>query len=206
MTLQELIDFYADLLIIQYKDKPKAYATMQYLASQAISDQLPIEVQNAFDIETSVGDQLDILGKYMGISRSGNIFSGFTVLSDEDYRQILKIKIIQNNFGSSLSIIQDFLNTFFNSEIYVFDYLDMRMSYYVNVTITSTVLEFIILNDLLPRPMAVQLGATIYAADLTSFYGFRTYDHEGVNNTPMNSYEDYQTDYPWLDYDYAIIP
>lgn len=62
MTTQELIDYYANLLILQYIGQPRAYATIQALVEPTIMDQLPITVQNAFDLETAVGAQLDTIG------------------------------------------------------------------------------------------------------------------------------------------------
>jgi hypothetical protein len=46
-TDQELIDYYADLLILQYKQKPKAYATIQTIVKNVIMNQLPVAVENA---------------------------------------------------------------------------------------------------------------------------------------------------------------
>lgn len=206
MTVAELKKYYQNLLIMQYLGKEKAYATIGVLVNMAIMNKLPLDVQNGFNLDSAVGAQLDVLGKYIGISRQGYDFSGPVTLDDDSYRQVLKIKIIQNNLGSSLADIQDFMNTFFEGQIFVFDYLGMRIGYYLDTTVGSLQLaEFFIMQGLLPKPMGVQLSATIYGPDLDTFYGFRTYEHEAVNASPMNTYEDYNMNYPWLRYEDALV-
>lgn len=84
MTVEEIVQYYSDLLIIQYNDKPKAKATIETLVNSLIADNVMIDVKNAFDIDTAVGVQLDVLGKYIGMDRSykGTLFDelyfGFT--------------------------------------------------------------------------------------------------------------------------------
>lgn len=68
-TTQELIDYYKNLLIIQYHNLPKASGTIGALASEVIADQIYTTVRDAFDIDTAVGVQLEILGSYVGASR-----------------------------------------------------------------------------------------------------------------------------------------
>jgi hypothetical protein len=206
VTTSELKKYYADLLVIQYINKPKARATIESLVGKAIIDLLPIDAVNAYNIETAIGKQLDILGKYIGQSRNGYDFSGPVTLSDTDYRQILKLKIIQNNYGSSLSEIQNFLKTYFLDQIFVFDFSNMRIGYYVDTSITTTVLEFFIMSGLLPRPMGVEISSVIYFANLDIFFGFRTYYYSGYKNSPLNTYASYQTNRPWLKYADAVIP
>lgn len=69
-TDQELIDFYANLLIIQYKTKPKAKAHIGLLVKEAIANQIILQTKDAFDLETAVGEQLDILAGYLGLKRN----------------------------------------------------------------------------------------------------------------------------------------
>ncbi len=113
--------------------------------------------------------------------------------------------IVQNSAGSSLSDIQALLYEFFPGQILVFDYQNMQMSYLVSTAIGSQdLLQLFVTEGILPRPMAVQVALIIYAPVITTFFGFRTYAAEAFNSTPFNSYADYQTDWPWLSYAYAI--
>lgn len=207
MTDQELKDYYADLLILQYKGKPKAYATIQALAELEIRNQLPIQIQDAFGLETAFGVQLDIVGKYAGVSRNVYTFTQYIVLSDDDFRLLIKIKIIQNNSGSSLYDIQNLLHQFFPGSLIVFDYQNMHMDYFFDAAVGSQNLaEAFVANGLLPKPMGVELGALIYAFNIDSFFGFRTYELPGFNVDGFNFYDNYSLTIPWLSYVNAIVP
>lgn len=207
MTTQELIDYYANLLILQYLQQPKAYAHVQALVTPVIMDQLPLDVQDAFDITTSEGVQLDVLGKYAGITRNVYDFTGPVSLSDADFRSLILIKISQNSLGSSLATIQEFINNFFPGVITVFDFKDMTMEYFLESSIGSQQLaEVLIKQNLLPRPMGVRLKPTIYSPTIDAFFGFRTYDLAAFNVSPFNTYDVYTADTPWLSYDDALLP
>jgi len=69
--LQKLVEYYVNLLIIQYHNKPKAKATVRAFVTQLLEFYtLMKEIQYAYGIETAIGNQLDIVGKYFGASRN----------------------------------------------------------------------------------------------------------------------------------------
>lgn len=70
MNIPMLIAYYTNLLIIQYNNKPKARATVGAIAEQALAGGVYTDVRDAFDIETAVGKQLDVIGKYVGVDRT----------------------------------------------------------------------------------------------------------------------------------------
>jgi hypothetical protein len=201
MTTQDIINYYSGLLILQYFTKPKAIATIQAIVGPVIMDQLPIAVQNAYDLNSAVGVQLDVLGKYAGVSREGYIFSGPVVLGDADFRTLIKLAIVQNNGGSSLADIQKLISIYFPGTLLIFDFKDMRIGYFFDSSVGSdTLAQFIVKQGLLPKPMGVQLGTVVYAANINNFFGFRTYELPGFNVAPFNSYSDYKSGCPWLSY------
>lgn len=187
MTTQEIINYYAGLLILQYIGKPKAFATIQTLVTGPIMDQLPLQVQNGFTLgDTTIADvtypgaigvQLDILGKYAGVVRTGSDLNGNIVtLNDMDFTTLIRLAIVTNNSGSSLADIQNLLHTYFANEIFVYDGADMQMSYLVTSSVGSQALvELFITEGLLPKPMGVQLSSVIYVPSV-SLFGFQTYD------------------------------
>lgn len=61
---------YADLLLAQYVNAPRARKTVSLLAYRAICDLVQFDVENAFNIDTAVGVQLDVIGQYIGLSRN----------------------------------------------------------------------------------------------------------------------------------------
>lgn len=67
--VSSLIEYYTDLLIIQYNQKPKARATIQLYVENLLASGVLLDVLNGYDIETAVGKQLDVLGKYVGVDR-----------------------------------------------------------------------------------------------------------------------------------------
>ncbi len=69
MLTSDLIEYYSSLLAIQYRTQPNAIATIQALVSQVIADQIYLQVQQGFDLNTAVGKQLDILAQYVGAPR-----------------------------------------------------------------------------------------------------------------------------------------
>lgn len=70
ITVEQIIEYYSNLLIIQYKSKQKAMATIALIAEIQANNNIQFDVESAFDIATAVGKQLDILGKYIGVDRS----------------------------------------------------------------------------------------------------------------------------------------
>lgn len=83
MFEQEISDvenYYADLLIIQYRNKPKARATIKLGVNLYLADELLFDLNNILDIDTAVGPQLDLIGKILGVNRQIN---GLTI--DKDF-------------------------------------------------------------------------------------------------------------------------
>lgn len=68
-TVQNLVEYYSNLLIIQYHNKPNAKATIELMVNELMADGVELDVLNGYDINTAVGAQLDVLGKYIGVSR-----------------------------------------------------------------------------------------------------------------------------------------
>lgn len=201
MTTDELAQYYASLLIIQYVGKSKASATVKGTALALIMDQLPIAVQNAYDIQTAIGVQLDILGKYVGASRKGYTLTGPITLSDDDFRQLIKLVIIKNNAGSSLAAIQNLLAMNFPGQIRVSDNQAMGLNYVVAETLGSAdLLEVLITGGYLPAPMGVGTSVVVVPVLTNPFFGFRTYSAPDSTVAPFNSYNLYLLTYPWLTY------
>ncbi len=143
--VDELVEYYANLLIIQYNSKEKATAEVSLIVRGLLADLVYLDAQNAYDLDTAIGVQLDILGKYIGALRGfnkydfprgvfaftddlevrsgvfdkdkrgffdvdnpieGETFTGekklnVLFLNDDDYRLLLKLKIITNNTVAS---------------------------------------------------------------------------------------------------------
>lgn len=69
MSNADLVDYYLDLLILQYRGKPNAMAIMRVFLEAMVFFETIIAVENGYDINTAVGAQQDLLGKILGIDR-----------------------------------------------------------------------------------------------------------------------------------------
>lgn len=176
MTNEELAEYYAKLLILQYVGKPKAFATIKQTALPFIMDQLPTQVQDAFNINTAIGVQLDVLGKYAGVTRTGYDLNGnLVILDDANFRSLIKLAIVKNNSGSSLADIQALIHLYFANEIFVFDNLNMQMSYLISSSVGSQdLVELFVTEGVLPKPMGVTLSSLVFIPSI-SLFGFTNY-------------------------------
>lgn len=188
--MSEYTDYYADLLILQYKTQPKARATISALTDKVIADGLLLDVINGFNILTAEGKQLDVLGKYIGLSRNVKEKVGSTgsiVLSDDDYRILLQLKLVCNTSYSATSQIRNALFQLFPNDIRVFDPRNMTISYELS-TRFNNLLNVIAAEELLPFPMGLGYNVVV-VPDLLELYGY--YGYDGVNNpNGYSSYDD----------------
>ena len=189
MTTDEILEYYAKLLIIQYRGKTKAFQTIKELARLVVMDQLPQQVQDAFTLGTAVGVQLDVLGKYAGVTRYGYGLTGNPItLDDPDYTKLIQLAITQNNAGSSLSDIQDLIYQNFANEIFVYDSANMQMSYLITSSVGGLPLvEMFITKGLLPKPMGVTLASIIYVPN-QSLFGFSSYSSDFTSWSSSTNY------------------
>ena len=179
------------------------------VASVASTDvTLPLALSNAFNLNgtsPAIGNQLNTLGKYAGVTRTGSLSTGQITLNDADFLSLIQFAVLKNSAGSSLATIQQLLYQFFPNEVLVFDYQNMQMSYLISSSIGSQPLaQLLVAEKLLMRPMGVSLASVIYLPNITNLFGFRTYLLPGVNNSPFNNYITYTLTWPWVSYANAI--
>lgn len=196
-------------LLVQNNLLLNSFGSLILASIVPIGDQLPDEIQNAFNLigpNYAVGNQLDIIAKYVGVSRSGSGAFGPITLDDSDFLKFIQLGIVKNNSGSSLYKIQLLLNQYFAGEILIFDYANMNMSYLINTSIIGeNLLQLFVNEKLLPRPMGV--GLSIVAAPvINKFFAFRTYDAPAwANTTAFTTYDlGFDTSSKWLSYDNGI--
>lgn len=178
---------YSDLIIWQYKGKPKAVATFNLIESvfgQAFQELA--ELRNVLDIENAIGEQLDLVGKHIGISRVINHavlrkFFGFKQskqalafnmgewyrkrdplsdsvrLNDKDYRFLLKCQIIKNYQTATIPELIQALRFCFGKGCLVTDNGNFTVSITVPMEKLNSFRQFVIKNlDVLPRPAGVR--------------------------------------------------
>lgn len=316
MTTAEIILYYANLLILQYRGQPKAFATVEAVVAGPVMDQLPSQVQDGFNLNPTVqtltfsaaaasgsfsvsagaigstpnifwnddlpavqldfdllygpgevsvsgsvgssltlmysipaptivsiasntlldgsgsaitisvatnqavGVQLDVLGKYVGVTRSGFGPHGPVTLSDSDFLLLIQMAIISNTNPSDLATIVGFLNRFFPGEIQVIDESDtspMEMTYLISTSIGDQgLIDLFVAEGLLPKPMGVGISVIEYPT-IDMFFGYCDYrtatptNPNTPNTTPYNtagsySMDDFEPDWVYMDYDFSVVP
>lgn len=188
-TIQDFERYYADLLILQYKTQPKARATIQALIKELYGSGSLLAIVNGYGLDTAVGKQLDIIGKYIGLKRQVKVNIGTSdtnILTDDQYRILLKLKLISNTNYSSTSQIRTALYELFPDDIRLFDPRTMQYEYQMS-TLFNDLVNVILAEELLPLPMG--LGITVNVVpDLLKLYGY--YGYDGLNDNP-NGYSSY---------------
>lgn len=187
--------------------------SMSVLAAVTVTEldlTLPLAIMNGYNLlgpYPAVGMQLDVLGKYAGVTRSGYGFQGQPItLSDSDFLQLINMAILRNNSGSSLGTIDALLQQYFPGDVEVFDNANMQMSYLISSALSTNLVQLFVTEGLLPKPMGVELAAIIYVPDINDLFGFGGYTLPipAPNRSPYNTYSSYQTNRPWLSYANAI--
>lgn len=69
-TIDDVKKYYADLLILQYRNKPKARQTIELGVDIYTGDGVLFQLSDVLNIDTAEGAQLDIIGKILGCPRN----------------------------------------------------------------------------------------------------------------------------------------
>lgn len=153
---------YLDTITSQHYDKPNFIAWLT--ANLNISDDLTDLLSSfdiSFDIDTAVGNQLDILGEIVGVLRTLDFEPVDTspVMLDEDYRFLLKSKIVQNTWdGTILGLYLVWANSVIDPNLIVQDNQNMSFNIILDGAIHTILLqELIVRGYLIPKPEGVRI-------------------------------------------------
>lgn len=235
------IKYYEDLLLYQYNDKPKARDTIGLLAGAAVCDLLILNVNDAFDLMTAVGPQLDIIGEYLGFARKvpltipqpyfqmddyfspvvdpvgftdytdhtineNSVFylyifqnTSFSILNDEQYRFMLRLKALLNHMTMTMAMINESLLTFFGTSIICVDQTDMSLSYFI-ADEPSYLLQLAVDLKLLPKPMGVRISGVFDVPDADKIFKMADYSWDDGADVEFADYLTGFNDKVLLDY------
>ena len=84
------------------------------LVSQALVDLLPVEMSAAFDLETAVGTQLDIIGEYIGLDRNVRLTLSRQYFNFDNY-----VSATSNPYGMT-----DYNDPALNANCSFYDYIN----------------------------------------------------------------------------------
>lgn len=136
-----------------------------------------------FDIDFAEGEQLDFIGKTIGIGREVNFVleDGTNKLLDEDYRIAIKSKIAQNHWDGTIEGLKNiWYQVFPDIPIVIKDNMDMSAVISVKSALTGNQIKMLFAGVLIPRPMGVQYSyvfgdKAIFSFDLDTDM-FKGYD------------------------------
>lgn len=192
------IDHYLDLLPSQSQQLPNFTAIVALLAEpfvqqQALADSIPFD----YNLETATGAQLDIVGEWVGISRifpvpiTGVYFewdnvdpavgwdqglwrgpfdpvAGPRAMNDDDYRRIIKTKILINNWDGSMEQLATIWDALLPADRLgiIIDGQDMTMSLgYEGAEITGVQFAVLTIGLGLIKPAAVRIREVFSSTD-----------------------------------------
>lgn len=145
-TVEQLVDYYVNLLIIQYTSLPKATQTITLLAEIMMASGVFLDVENAYNVypefgPTAVGKQLDVIGKYVGVDRFYTAIDLVNYFATVLYSQAGSLPSSPPAFG--MSTYADFTDFAYNGTLRYGDIVTSENA--LNDTDFLTLIQFMIL-------------------------------------------------------------
>ena len=180
-----LINEYRKLLTSEYRHSPKLKEWLLWLLNDGTDYATFIHVfVNAFDLDRAVGQQLDIIGRYVGVSRMLNFQpSGgeSPLLNDDTYRFLIRATIVKNTWKGNVEDLYSAWKILF-SNIPLFqiqDLQDMTFNVVIGGDFTTFETELITKGYIVPKPEGVRIrlmtitplaGYPLFSYDLDTLY------------------------------------
>ncbi len=182
MTIQD----YLGLVTSEHSNKPNFMgwltANLQMVEDNTIAAASMI---GAFDVNTAIGNQLDVVGLIVGQPRNIGvpITGASSVLDDDHYRLVLKARTARNNWDGTIPSIYEIWNNAFPVEpLQLIDNQDMTMQAIITNLTDIVSQELVTAGFVIPQPIGVglsiisvtpiaqeaYLGATITGGDIVS--------------------------------------
>ena len=168
--VEDVKEYYASLLILQYRNKPKARETIKLGAELFLGDGLVFQLQDILDVDKAVGDWLDLIGKLVGAPRN---VPNMGLLDDDNYRLLIKFKIAYNVMRASNKDMDDALFSLFGTQILLNNNQDLSITYIVNEDIEDAIKAALILGYL-TSPAGIEFAHIIQVPDTLKIFGFNS--------------------------------
>lgn len=157
------IDKYLNNITSQHRDRPKYIAWLS--SSLNIIDHAYImtkNMDNDFDLDNAIGNQLDVLGQIIGRKRTLTFqpLNGFDpIMDDETYRLVLKAKVAMNNWDGKLESAYEIWNNIFDDiGMQLQDNQDMSLTAYVTGYVNQIRQDLIQHGYIVPKPEGVRIN------------------------------------------------
>jgi hypothetical protein len=170
--MQDYSEYYYNLLIWQYRDKPKiSNLIKEFVKNTQLFDNLE-DLNNAFNLKTALRAQLNKIADFIGLPLTNAIIS----LNDTQFRDLLYLQTIINNSNASIGSIAMGLFDVFKFDLLIKSDENMSMFYFANLA--NNLLDIAIDNNLLPKPAGVQINIV----DTNNNY-YQLINNNDVNDT-----------------------
>ncbi|RRA01919.1 DUF2612 domain-containing protein [Burkholderia cepacia] len=197
------LDDYTALITSEHSDKPKFMAVVEMLSAPLVDLMNLLGGMPAlFDLDVAVGDQLDVLGQWIGLSREVNtpltgIYFSFDVgglgfdqgvwkgpfdpdtglvsLDDDTYLMTLRAKIAANRWDSTPGAAADILDSLAPADTRVFleDPCDMSITIGIAGKQPPALYVALLKNGFLSlKPEAVHVNYAVTSVDGAPIFGF----------------------------------
>lgn len=183
---------YQRLITSYHKSKPRFYDHISLITHPLMDLQRKTNgLQKDFDLDAAVGNQLDVLGLWIGIGRDvftpivgygllqslevneGEPTKGSLRLDDETYRTVLRAKIQANHWDGTLETLDAIYQSIFTDgqvKVLAIDNFDMTMTIYFFGGDISPVLRAVIKSGYLDvKPEGVGVKYVIADSPLFGF-------------------------------------
>jgi len=175
------LSYYLGLFTSLYKPAPN------FIAWETVQLQVIVDINTctatipaAYDIDTAVGIQMDIIGQILGVSRTLNFQPSDSVspiLDDDAYRILLYATRANDNWDGKILSLYPLWQTIFPSGHLIFiDNQNMSATVIIAGTFTSIELDLITHGLIVPRPEGVDYtyiiaeSLPLFGADLNNAY------------------------------------
>lgn len=171
------VDNTLDLIVSQHQ-KPKfiEWVKVKLELYQNIID-VENEMKQAFNLNTAVGKQLDIIGEILDLPRTVNFQpsdGSSPVLNDYYYRIILKCKVIKNQWKGTVTNFYEYWTALFTGiplDIYLIDNQDMEPVIVIWSSLVDPMIEDLLTHYyIIPKPAGIGFG--IERIDPDTIFGF----------------------------------
>lgn len=197
------VEEYLDLIPAQHRQQPKFIAMVELrVGVQVHVQELLASMIAKFDVDLALGDQLDIIGQWVGVSRDVNIpiegiyFSwdgsdpyvgwdfgnwqpenaptAITSLPDDSYRSLVKAKIAANKWDGTTEGAYDVWDEVFTDlNILIQDHQDMSYDLIVMGGIVDSLTQALITGGYIPlKPEGVRVRDYYFPIDSGPLFGW----------------------------------
>lgn len=180
------IEYYMNLVTSQYRDSPNFLAWLKDNLQKFDDETNIIDQMTAFfDIDSAVGEQLDILGQIIGQVRQVNFQptdGSSPILDDTNYRVLLKAKIVKNQWKGQIEGLSAVWKVLFpDGDIIITDNQDMTMNVIIAGNTSLTTRDLVRNGYIVPKPESVGINyffseVPIFAYDIEDNGFFGGYD------------------------------